>query len=201
MQAEHFSYEITVGIPEAHRVTAARLYDEAFGQKFALAIPDASKRIKLFEKHFVLKHALAAIGQGELLGIAGFSTNAGSLTGGIEYGNLLSDLGVLGGNRAALVLSLYERRAVMGELMMDGIAVSPASRGLGVGTRLLLGLIDYAGENGFESIRLDVIDTNDGARKLYERLGFVSTKTEEFEILRGVLGFGAATSMVYEIKT
>jgi len=149
----------------------------------------------------VLKHALAASGQGEVLGIAGFSTNAGSLTGGIEYGNLLSDLGVLGGNRATLVLSLYERQAVMGELMLDGIAVSSASRGLGVGTRLLLGLIDYAGANGYESIRLDVIDTNDGARKLYERLGFVSTKTEAFEILRGVLGFGAATTMVYEIKT
>lgn len=201
MQAEHFSFEVKVGIPETHRLAAAELYDEAFGQKFALAIPDASKRIELFEKHFELKHALAAIAKDELLGIAGFSTSAGSLTGGIDYGNLLSDLGVFGGNRAALVLSLYERQALTGELMMDGISVSSASRGLGVGTRLLAGLIDYAGANGYESIRLDVIDTNDGARKLYERLGFVSTKTEDFEILRGVLGFGAATTMVYEVKT
>lgn len=200
MQAGHLSYKVEVGIPEGHRLAAAQLYDEAFGQKFMLAIPDAAKRIELFQKHFELKYALAAIMNSDLLGIAGFSTSAGSLTAGIDYGNLLSDLGVLGGHRAALVLSFYERQAVTGELLLDGISVSPASRGLGVGTRLLRGLIDYAATNGYDSIRLDVIDTNDGARKLYERLGFVSIKTEEFEILRGMLGFGAATTMVYDVK-
>jgi len=200
MNAGHLSYEVGVGIPEGHRLAAAQLYDEAFGQKSAFAIPDASKRIEIFAKHFDLKYAVAAIIKDDLLGIAGFSTSTGSLTAGIGYGNLLSDLGVFDGNRAALVLSLYERQALPGELLMDGISVGPTSRGLGVGTRLLNGLIDYARGNGYESIRLDVIDTNDGARKLYERLGFVSTKTEKFEILRGVLGFGAATTMVYDVK-
>jgi hypothetical protein len=34
---------------------------------------------------------------------------------------------------------------------------------------------------------------------LYEREGFVSTKTEHFGYLRRILGYGAATTMVYEL--
>lgn len=83
--------------------------------------------------------------------------------------------------------------------MMDGITVHREMRGLGIGTRLLDEIKRYARENGYSSVRLDVIDTNPGARRLYEREGFVATKTEHFGYLRRILGFGAATTMVYKI--
>lgn len=196
----NMSFEIVIGIPEAHRAAAALLYDQAFGQKLALAIPDASKRVALFEQHFQLNHALAAIENDKLLGLAGFSTSAGSLTRGIDYSGLQSELGVVGGTRAAFVLALYERKAEVGELLMDGISVSSDCRGLGVGTRLLSQLMEHAATSGYTTIRLDVIDTNPKAKRLYERVGFVSTKTEEFEFLRGILGFGASTTMIYDVQ-
>ena len=72
-------------------------------------------------------------------------------------------------------------------------------RGRGIGTQLFERLRAYASEHGYASIRLDVIDTNPGARRLYERLGFEATKTERFGYLRWLLGFGAATTMVLHL--
>ena len=60
--------------------------------------------------------------------------------------------------------------------------------------------MEYAKENDYEKIRLDVIDTNPDARRLYERLGFVAERTNNFEGLRPVLGFGASTTMIYVLS-
>jgi len=82
---------------------------------------------------------------------------------------------------------------------MDGIAVDPDYRGQGVGTQLFEGLFDHARENGYNAVRLDVIDTNPKARQLYERIGFVAENTARYEWLRPWLGFGASTTMVYKL--
>ena len=95
---------------------------------------------------------------------------------------------------------LFERKAQEHELLMDGIAVSEDYRGKGVGTALFKALIEYAKNNHYQRIRLDVIDTNPDARRLYERLGFSAERTNTFEVLRPLLGFGAATTMVYELE-
>ncbi|CAJ2376226.1 MAG: hypothetical protein IBGAMO2_240005 [Arenicellales bacterium IbO2] len=44
-------------------------------------------------------------------------------------------------------------------------------------------------------MRLDVIDINPRARRLYERKGFVAVSTERFAWLRWLLKFGGATRM------
>ncbi|ASJ73179.1 GNAT family N-acetyltransferase [Granulosicoccus antarcticus] len=193
--------QISVGTPEFVRYRAAQLYDVAFGSKLALAVPDEKQRIDMLAKGFVLEHSIAAITNGELVGLAGFPTPDGSLTSGIGYRSLLSDFGFLGGNRAALVFSVYDRESRKGELLMDGIVVDASCRGQGIGTQLFSSLIKLAIERGYSTIRLDVIDTNPAARRLYERLGFVATKTERFEFLRWLLGFGASTTMIYSLQS
>ena len=187
------------GAPESQRRTAALLYDAAFGEKFALAIKDSGSRIQLFEQCFRLEHCIAALKDNQLVGIAGYSTAEGSLTSGITFKSLIEHLGWWKGLRAALVFSFYERKKVADELMMDGISVAPTHRGLGVGTQLLAELIQYGSEHQYTSIRLDVIDTNEAAKRMYERIGFVAGETAEFEYARGVLGFGASTTMIYSL--
>ena len=188
---------VTHGIAHQLRERTAQLYDIAFGEKLALAIPDAAGRTQILTKSMQLEFAIGALHGAHLVGIAGFSTATGSLTSGLNYRGLLSELGWLRGNRAALVLALYERKAKKGELLMDGIVVDPEYRGKGVGTQLFTCLMEFAKNKGYSTIRLDVIDTNPGARRLYERLGFNEERTEKFEFLRGVLGFGSSTTMVY----
>jgi putative acetyltransferase len=56
----------------------------------------------------------------------------------------------------------------------------PQYRGRGLGTRLLMRLIEWARDNGFKTMRLDVADEvrSAPAVRLYERLGF--TRIERY---------------------
>jgi len=56
----------------------------------------------------------------------------------------------------------------------------PQYRGRGLGTRLLMQLIEWARDNGFQTMRLDVADEvrSAPAVRLYERLGF--TRIERY---------------------
>lgn len=181
------------------RDAAAVLYDAAFGEKFAVAVRSREARLKLMAASFRLEFGISAVRRGELVGLAGFHCDDGALTGGMDYRGVIRQLGILRGNWAAAIFSLYERETSDGELLMDGIAVREDARGLGIGTRLLEELERYAAESGYRRIRLDVIDTNPAARRMYERNGFRATKTERFGYLRWLLGFGAATTMVREV--
>ena len=82
---------------------------------------------------------------------------------------------------------------------MDGIFVEPAARGRGVGTLLLQAIANEAAQRGYAEVRLDVIDTNDRARALYERRGFRPVKTNSTGLLRHVFGFRSATTMVLRV--
>ncbi len=78
---------------------------------------------------------------------------------------------------------------------MDGVAVAASARGRGIGTALLQAIEDRARQEDCQSIRLDVIHGNDGARRLYERQGFRATRTENYAWLRPVLGFSGSITM------
>ena len=188
-----------VGIPEEFRSTAVNLYDEAFGKKISVAVKDKKNRLQLLNNSLVLKFAIGAFTNKKLVGIAGFQTFKGSLTSGIGYRDLISQLGFIKGNWSALIFSLYERKPKQGELVMDGIAVHSEGRGKGIGTNLLKEIKKYGEIEGFNQVRLDVINTNPKAKKLYENIGYKSIKTVNFPYLEKLLGFSGVTTMISNI--
>ena len=188
------------GLPEQLRSDAASLYDEAFGKKFSVAVRNNKNRLLLLNNCLMPEYAIVALSENKLIGIAGFHIPGGSFTGGTTYSELLSQLGFIKGNWAALIFSLYERNPEPGELVMDGIAVHTDSRGKGVGSRLLEEIACYARDQEFKRVRLDVIDVNPKAKKLYERKGFKKAKTEYFPYLRWLLGFGGSTTMELNLE-
>lgn len=197
METDQVIYK--VGIPESFREAAVELFDEAFAKKISLAIPDDEKRFQLLSSCMMLDYVIGAFSEGRLIGIAGFHTQAGALTGGkVSLSDLISLLGFLDGIKAALILSVYHRRPKPKELLMDGICVHCSARGKGVGSGLLGEIQSYAVQQGFARIRLDVVDTNPGAKKLYERMGFEVVKSESFPWLEKYLGFGGASTMEYK---
>lgn len=191
--------QVARGFAEPLRGEVARLYDAAFGAKVGLAIPDAGARLRLLASAFDPRHAFVALAGARVLGVAGFATADGALTAGLDAARLRAHLGLRGALRAMLVLPLFERARQPGELLMDGIAVAPEARGGGIGTRLLQRLQQFAAEEGYRQLRLDVIDTNPAARRLYERLGFVATRTTSWRPLRRLLGFSGATTLAYAV--
>jgi GNAT superfamily N-acetyltransferase len=66
-----------------------------------------------------------------------------------------------------------------------GIAILEGFRGLGVGRALIGGMEDWARGHRVERMLLNVSSTNDGAIRLYDRLGYVLAGHEMRRELRG----------------
>ncbi len=73
------------------------------------------------------------------------------------------------------VLQPYAELEVQGSYYISGIAVYPEFRGRGIGTRFLEAAEEKARGLGCPSLSLIVFEANEGAHRLYSRLGFVET--------------------------
>lgn len=69
-------------------------------------------------------------------------------------------------------VALQPQRAFLYDIMVD-----PQRRGQGLGTQLLRAAAAVARDHGRTILALNVFGNNDGARRLYERVGFVTTET------------------------
>ncbi|MET9419914.1 GNAT family N-acetyltransferase [Streptomyces sp. NPDC006540] len=182
------------GVPAGAERRAAELYWDAFGRKLGPALNPPDKAVPFIAAHLNADRAVCALLDRQLVGLAGYQLGGRALTGG-SASAVLRAYGHLRGLHRVLLLALFERHPAAGQLVMDGIAVDPVVRGRGVGSLLLEEVAAVAAEHDCREIRLDVIDTNPRARALYERRGFTAVRTEHTPYLRGLLGFGAVTSM------
>ncbi len=191
--------DLIPGFPADARAQAAQLFWAAFGGKLGRVMRPEARARSFFERALNPDFAISAVDKhGQLLGIAGFETADGAMTGG-TWSDLKGAYGVVGGLWRAPLLSLLERPVEPGVLRMDGICVAPAARGRGVGTALLGAIKIEARRQGLPAIRLDVIDTNPRARALYERQGFVVQGHEDIGSLRHLFGFRHSTRMQFNL--
>jgi ribosomal protein S18 acetylase RimI-like enzyme len=192
--------EIFIGFSEPMRERIAQIYDAAFGEKLGIALPEPAARLRVLAGGLDARHALVALVGNEIAGVLGFKTPNGSLTGGISFSLIRQQVGLLRAVRAVCALSLFRRPLAVRELLLDGIAVAASMRGYGVGTALLRAICSLAEDMNYDSLRLDVINTNPDAQRLYERFGFTAVRIEHFPMLQPWLGFSAATQMAYRLQ-
>jgi ribosomal protein S18 acetylase RimI-like enzyme len=188
------------GVPAGAERQAAELYWNAFGRKLGPALNPPDKAVPFLAAHLNADRAVCALLDGQLVGLAGYQLGGRALTGG-SASAVLRAYGYVRGLQRLLLLALFERHPAPGQLVMDGIAVDPDIRGRGVGSLLIEEVAAVAAEQDCRDIRLDVIDTNPRARALYERRGFTAVRTERTPYLRGLLGFGAVTTMRRAVGT
>ncbi len=156
--------EIRQGFPAHINDAAARLYCEAFRAKLTPFLGPLDRAASFLGRSIVPDRSFVALKDDALLGIAGFKVDGhGLFEPGVrdffrEYG-LTAPVRMLG-------LALLDREEEPDCLLMDGIAVDEAARGQGVGTLLLQAIENHARNLGKTTVRLDVIDTNPGARRL-----------------------------------
>jgi len=187
---------IEMGIPQGAEAQAAALYWSAFGEKLGRVMGPDAKAIAYIRRVLDPTHAISAIDDdGTLMGVVGFKTDKSALVDG-DYKDFVAIYGHLGAMWRAALLALLERDTENRRFLMDGIFVAPDARGQGIGSALLLAIMNEGRKRGYTSLRLDVIDTNPRAKSLYERQGFVATKTEELGPLKHIFKFKSATTMV-----
>lgn len=191
--------EIRLGLADQYRRQAAELYYEAFRQKFEPIMNSQEDGVAILEESFAPDLGIIALCRDELVGAAGLKYGGRDFVH-FKASGLVRQYGWLRGLfKLVLLYVCFAKRQTKDELTIDSIVVHPAMRGKGIGTRLLEAVFDYARAGGFRSVRLEVVDTNPGARHLYERMGFVPTETHKHPYLRRVMGFSASITMVREV--
>lgn len=186
---------IARGFYDAERPEIAALFWGAFRNKLRLLLRPEDKALAFIAAVLDPEHAICARSEtGALLGVAGFKTARGALVGG-GFRELAAHFGAFGALWRGLFLEMLEREPDAGVLLMDGIFVTEAARGRGIGTALLAAVGEHARAEGCGSVRLDVIDTNPRARALYLREGFEPGPKTDLGPLRHVFGFSSSEEM------
>jgi ribosomal protein S18 acetylase RimI-like enzyme len=187
---------LQLGLPEALRPDAARLYWQAFGGKLGLVLGPEPRALRFLERVMRGDHVIVALGaDGALLGIAGFKTPRGSFASG-RAGDLTAIYGAVGGLWRRVLLGWLSDEVDNRRFLLDGLCVAADARSNGLGSALLNAICTEARARGYGEVRLDVIDSNWRAVALYKRLGFVVTGRQSIGLLRHVFGFASATTMV-----
>lgn len=186
------------GLPGGQRRAAAELYWQAFGGKLGRVLGPDAAALTYLERVIREDHALVALQDGRLVGLAGFKTTEGSFAGG-TVDDLRAVYGRTGAMWRGALLRLLGRDVDNARFLMDGLCVAREARGHGIGSRLVEAICAEAHRRGFAEVRLDVVDTNWRAKALYERLGFAVAGEERIGPLRHIFGFHSATMMIRRI--
>jgi ribosomal protein S18 acetylase RimI-like enzyme len=187
---------LQTGLPPNLRDAAAALYWQAFGGKLGVVMGPDPKALQFLARVLRADHAIVALDQdGQLVGLAGFKTPAGSFAGG-EAADVAAVYGLFGAAWRLPLLWLLGNDIDNDRFLLDGICVAKSQRGRGIGSALMRAIDAEAVARGYAHVRLDVIDSNWRAKALYERLGFAVEKTESIGLLRHIFGFRSAITMV-----
>ena len=191
--------EIRLGLPQRYRRQAAELCYETFRQKFEPILDSPEHGVAILETGLNPNLILSAVQQDQLAGMVG-----------LEYDDqyffdpkctiFVGEFGWLRGLIKMILFVPFAHHQHEGDLTIGAIAVSPKMQGQGIGTKLLRAVFDYASTQKLQSISLEVVDTNPGTQRLYERMGFIATKTRHYPYLKRLMGFSAATTMIKEIQ-
>jgi ribosomal protein S18 acetylase RimI-like enzyme len=193
---------IQLGILTEHKEDAARLYAIAFQTKFKKILGSPEEVTQLLKDGINIQRGISAISEdNELLGISGFHLNNTSLID-IKFKTFISKYGIIKGTFKYIVLvAIFSRKPdKKSQLLMDGIAVKEGNRGHGIGKQLFIALEKFSIQNKMNSIKLDVVDENPKAKKLYDRIGFVPIKYRKMpNFISELIGVGGVTTMVKEL--
>ena len=191
--------EIRLGLPDDLRVQAACIYYDAFCRKLRPICRSRENAIAALLDSFDSQRAILALRGCQLVGMAGIQHQQRPFMNH-RFSWYVDRFGWLEGRIRYAIVHLDARPYSAGELLMDGLAVDKDLRGQGIGSLLLGAVIGFARAHGYGTVRLDVVNTNVKARRLYGRTGFAPTATHYYPYLLPFLGFWAVTTMIYTIQ-
>lgn len=180
-------------IQECQLVDLAQLVYEAFEQKIAAVKVSQEAAVDMILQSLDPQAAFYAYCDGRLAGVVGLISRSHQFLH-LGYGTFRRHFGLCRSILYALLMGSDESVSA-DEIKISPLAVSSGIRGQGIGTRLVGRAEQYAREKGYHVLSLDVVDTNVGALRLYQRLGFQIHSTAHFLGLTKRAGFNGSHYM------
>ncbi|MCY4113330.1 MAG: GNAT family N-acetyltransferase [Chloroflexi bacterium] len=185
---------IVEGIEAEFVGDALRVAYDAFAKKFRLGFRDADDLIRLFRDSVDTTSCFSATVDGRFAGILTFRSGSREFYN-LSLAALFSRFTPVRALRMLGNLLLLTEGVAPDEFIVESLTVDPSSRGLGLGTALMQAAEAKARAMDKRTMSLGVITENDGAIRLYQRLGYTTTKTWDGYLVRLVSGSTAVHRM------
>lgn len=189
---------IVDGLPASHRQAAAQLYWQAFGPKLNRVLGPERRALQFVAQAIRADHVLAAVEGDRLLGICGFKTAQGAFVSA-NARTMRDSYGVMGSAWRRYALGLLVQDTDNTRFLIDGLCVAEGARDRGIGSVLIESVCKLAHDRGYSAIRLDVVDSNHDARRLYKRRGFRAVGLQSARAAAPLFGFAATITMVRDL--
>ncbi len=199
--------KLDIGIPselnDGQRHVITEILLDGFRDKFMKIFGDELTVFRLLSKSLNPQRLVIARIKGNaikdyIVGIAGLSFENHSWLR-IDPKDVIR-IGVFKTLRMAFLGIPLMKRPLDKEMLIDVVAVAKTFRGRGIGTRILYYIIDLARKMKIEKIKLYVVEHNERAKKLYERIGFVVTRRVKIRFpWNKLLGFNYLYELIYHL--
>ncbi|MGG7177676.1 GNAT family N-acetyltransferase [Clostridium paraputrificum] len=161
-----------------HRQAISQLYVEAFQNKMTIMSRDVEILARIFKDSFIPSMYYVCLDGDKIIGIIACS-NSKQRANSFEKDVLIKEFGYIRGRIYIAMINSFlttPNARTEDEGYIESLATHPDYRGKGIATALL----DHAhNKSGYNKYILDVIHGNEGAKALYERIGYNTYKTEK----------------------
>lgn len=191
--------QITQTINETQKDEILKIIYDAFEKKISnLELKPKSREqgIRIIKKSVNYEQGLYGLYKSKIIGGAGMNYRKKRFRY-FQWKVLKKEFGFFGALWRSIVQKFSVDHLKDTELYIGSIAIAEDYRGKGFGTQLLNAVNDFAKKNGFETIILDVVDTNPRAYDLYKRYGFKVIKKRKFGFITRSAGFSFTYKMIY----
>lgn len=175
----------------------SRIFIESFGHMFEKFSKDREALIECFEKSFIYDMIYVALDGGRVVGFIAVSSCKGRAIN-VNKKEFCNHFGKIKGAIFSWQLKMIMGKAAVSEpnqCYIDFVAVDKDYRRKGVAIELF----NYIHEHLiFDEFNLDVLTTNPGAQKLYEKLGYKVDKVKK-SIMTRSQGLGDLVIMKHKI--
>ncbi len=185
-------------IPTLWQDQALTLYYQSLRHTLAPLFGNEEQALSLFRSSIQAENGLIALRNREVVGVLGMQHRASGFIQPSISGYIKS-FGLKLGLKRCLLGWLINHNTQSNELYLDGVAVDPRYRGQGIGKALIAKFEQYAQSKGYTRVSLDVVNTNPGAKKLYQTLGYRTYKTTSMAPLQ-CFSFSHCDLMTKDLK-
>ncbi len=165
-------------LDEADTMAVSRIFVESFGYMFGKFSKDTEALIECFDKSFIADMIYVALDGDKVIGFIAPSSNKGRVVN-INKKEFCNNFGKVRGSIFSWQLKMIMGKPAVKEdnqCYIDFVATHKDYKRKGVATELFKYIHQHL---AFDEFNLEVLTTNPGAQKLYEKLGYQVVKIDK----------------------